>query len=628
MNILTLEGIRKAYGDKELYDSITFGLDEHDKTGLIGINGTGKSTLLRIAAGQEEPDEGKVSRANNLKTAVLPQTPVFDDNKGLMECVMDGIGDMSQGWNMDVTARQMLTKLGFSDFSRKAGALSGGEKKKLALIRTLMIPSDLLILDEPTNHLDLSMIRWLENELKRYKGAVLLITHDRYFLDDVCTRILELDNTHLYSYESNYSGFLLAKDRRIRQEMQAEEKRQSWLRNELEWVQRGAKARTTKQKARLARYEEVESQTPLDTRPEESVQMESLGTRMGKKTIEVSGVSKSFKDRVLIRDFTYNALHNDRVGIVGPNGCGKSTLLKMIMGQVLPDAGTITVGETLRVGYLAQNMDEFDREPAGKRAIDFVKDTAEYIRTPSGTISASKMMERFLFDGSSQYTPLEKLSGGEKRRLMLLKVLMGAPNVLLLDEPTNDLDMATMTVFEDFLSHFEGIVIAVSHDRYFLDAVAGRILAFEEDGHIRRYDGNYSDFAQKTGRDGDEQVTGPSQTASSGSRTGRAGSKSEPDPEETVKKGSWNRHQKRIRFTYAEQREYDTIEDDIAAMEDRLSEIDKESAEAATDFIRLTGLAKEREDLQKQLDLKMQRWEYLSEKAEQIEALEKNDRTL
>lgn len=619
MNILTLENIRKSYGDKELYDSITFGLDEHDKTGLIGINGTGKSTLLRIASGQEEPDGGKVVRASNLKIAVLPQTPVFEDDKGLMDCVMDGTGAMSQGWNMDVTARQMLTKLGFSDLSMKAGLLSGGEKKKLALVRTLMIPSDLLILDEPTNHLDLSMIRWLENEIKRYKGAVLLITHDRYFLDDVCTRILELDNTHLYSYESNYSGFLLAKDRRIREEMQAEVKRQSWLRSELEWVQRGAKARTTKQKARLARYEEVESQTPLDTRPQESVRMESLGTRMGKKTIEIEGVTKRFGNRTLIRDFTYNALHNDRVGIVGPNGCGKSTLLKMICGQVPPDSGTIELGETLRVGYLSQDMNIFDKEPPDKRAIDFVRDTAEYIRTPSGTISASKMLEWFLFDGARQYTPLEKLSGGEKRRLMLLKVLMGAPNVLLLDEPTNDLDMATMTVFEDFLSHFEGIVMAVSHDRYFLDAVADRILAFEEDGHIRRYDGNYSDFAQKTGRDGDEKVPETARASAPGGRTGQAGfQKGGADREEEPKKAPWNKHDQRPRFTYAEQKEYDTIEDDIAAMEERLSAIDEESAKAATDFIRLNDLAKEKEALEKKMDKAMERWEYLSEKAEEI----------
>ncbi len=639
MSIITAEGITKLYGEKNLYNSVSFGIEAGEKIGIIGVNGTGKSTLLKIISGEEEPDEGQVIKANNLKLAVLPQTPVFPEGASILECVMHLQEDMADGWNMEVRAKDMLTRFGFRDLNEKADKLSGGERKKLALAATLIIPSDVLILDEPTNHLDLSMIIWLEQELKRYRGTILLVTHDRYFLDEITNRILELDNGNLYSYESNYSGFLLAKDQRIEEEIVAEHKRQSFLRTELEWVRRGAQARSTKQKARLARFYEIQDQTPRDQRANEKVEMDSISTRMGKKTVEISHLTKGFGDRCLLSDFTYTTLRGDRIGIVGGNGCGKSTLLKMIAGVEAPDSGSIEIGETIKIGYLVQEMDEIEQAPQSQRVIDYIRDVAEYIETPTGKVTAAKLLERFLFEGPQQYTPLEKLSGGEKRRLMLLKVLMEAPNVLLLDEPTNDLDMATLTVFEDFLTSFDGIVIAVSHDRYLLDNMADRIWAFEEGGQVLRYDGGYTDYVKKAGKTTGADATGGRGAAAVSGKTssgaagngiagtsavsGSGGGSESGASDASIGKASmatWkNRGEQKPKFTYKEQNEYETIDADIAKLEERIAAIEDETAQAATDFVKLSDLSKEKESLEQQLSEKMERWEYLMELAEKIE---------
>lgn len=625
MSIINVENVSKKFGEKVILQDVSFGMEAGEKIGVIGINGTGKSTLLKIIAGQEETDQGNVIRRNNLKVAVLPQVPEFPKGKTLLSCITDSIEDMADGWNMEARAREMLTALELPDVET-AEHLSGGELKKLALIQTLIQPSDILILDEPTNHLDLSMVAWLEKELLRYKGTILLVTHDRYFLDRITDRILEIDHGSVYSYLSNYSGFLLAKEARIEASVLAEHKRQQFIRTELEWVRRGAQARTTKQKARLQRFEEISSMTRLDINQDGKVEMQSIASRLGNKTVEISGVSKGFENRSLISNFTFTALRNDRIGIVGPNGCGKSTLLKLIAGVERPDTGSIQLGETVKVGYLTQNMDDINSQKPDTRVIDYVRDVAEYINTPDGKVTAAKMLERFLFEGPQQYTPLEKLSGGEKRRLRLLRVLMEAPNVLLLDEPTNDLDIATLAVFEDFISHFDGIVIAVSHDRYFLDNIADRILAFEAGGNLVFYPGNYTDYAKRVGKDPSGMLQTSSGSAGKVAGDIASGDKTDGAAADDLKaaKNDGRRHDDKPRFSYQEKREYETIEADIEALELKNEELDQSIAANASDFAKLSALSAEKEKVETELMEKMERWEYLSNLAERIDSYNQN----
>ena len=605
MSIISVEGLKKAFGEKIILNDATFGLEEGEKAGVIGINGTGKSTLLKMIAGEEESDDGKIIKANKAKVAYLPQIPDFSSDKTIIEYATDNLSDMADGWNLDVKAKDMLIRLGILDFNKKVNLLSGGEKKKVALVRCLIEPSDILLLDEPTNHLDAAMVRWLEDYLKAYKGTILMVTHDRYFLDIVTSKIIELDHGEVYSYESNYSGFLLLKNKRIEDAINQEKKRQNFLRNELKWVRRGARARTTKQKARLQRFEEASSigAPVLD----ETLVLESVASRMGRKTIEINNISKEYDGKVLIKDYTYTALRNDRIGIVGPNGIGKSTLLKMIAGLIKPDKGDISLGDTIKIGYFEQEITELENAPQNQRVIDYIRDTAEYIKTPNGYISASQMLENFLFEGEMQYSPLYKLSGGEKRRLKLLKVIMTAPNVLLLDEPTNDLDIATLSVLESFLAAFDGIIITVSHDRYFLDNVVNRILLFDGDGNIQQFDGNYSDFIEKSGYV--MQLGGRNLSAKEGVTVSK---------NNTEKQSYKPRHEEKLKMSYKEQKEYETIEEDIALLEEKIEKCDAEILKYGSDFVKLRELGEERDRLEKELEEKMNRWEYLEDLNDRI----------
>ena len=501
MNLLSLENITKAYTERVLLDGASFFLQEGEKVGIIGINGTGKSTLLKLAAGLEEPDTGSCTKANHVVIRYLPQTPEFDDSCTVWEHVEKKISESTQ-WDMEGEAKSMLRTLGIVRLEQKISELSGGQRKRLALAEILMQPCDILVLDEPTNHLDHAMAAWLEDYLKCWRGSLIMVTHDRYFLDSVSNRIVEIDKGKIYSYDTNYSGFLELKAQREEMEAATERKRQSILRVELEWVKRGARARSTKQKARLERYEEMKNQHGPQS--DGQVSMSSITTRMGNTTIEIDGISKSYGGHTFIRDFSYIFLKNDRVGFVGTNGCGKTTLMKLLAGREEPDSGSIKVGQTIRIGYYSQEI-ETSKE-AGiaymdpkMRVIDYIRETAEFVRTEDGLISASAMLERFLFPPQAQYSLIGKLSGGERRRLNLLRVLMESPNVLILDEPTNDLDISTLTILEDYLDHYQGIVIVVSHDRYFLDRTVNRIFAFEAGGVLRQYEGGYTDYALKAG---------------------------------------------------------------------------------------------------------------------------------
>ena len=495
MNILNIEHINKIFGDKVIFDDISCGIDQGEKIGIIGVNGTGKTTLLRVIAGEEEPDEGQVITQNGIRISWLPQTPEFPQHMTILDYVAEG--KWQKDWSTESEARRMLNTLGITDQNINMDNLSGGEKKRVALARMLLNPADILILDEPTNHLDGEMVTWLEDFLRGFRGTVIMVTHDRYFLDRVANRILEISHGKLYSYAGDYSKFLELKAQREEMELASDRKRRSVLRMELEWAARGCRARSTKQRARLDRLEALKAgKTPVK---DSSVEMDSIETRMGKKTVEFHHVSKAIEGRTLISDFDYIVLRNQRLGIIGPNGCGKSTLLKMVEGMVAPDSGEIQIGETIRIGYLAQNVPDMDGR---QRVIDYIREVAEYVPTKEGRITASQMLERFLFDPAMQYTPVEKLSGGEKRRLYLLKVLMEAPNVLLLDEPGNDLDIPTMTILEDYLDSFSGIVITVSHDRYFLDNVVNRIMAFEGEGRLVQYEGGYTDYLEAKARKG------------------------------------------------------------------------------------------------------------------------------
>lgn len=618
MNILTADNITKAYGERRLLDGASFFLQEGEKVGIIGINGTGKSTLLKILAGLEEPDEGKVIRAQGMVVRFLPQHPSFRPEDTLIEALLRENGKTEEeATDLITDAKNMMTRLGITDFNETCGHLSGGQKKRLALISVLLTPSDLLILDEPTNHLDGDMAEWLEEVLKKRKNAVIMVTHDRYFLDSVAGRIIEIDRGKIYSHETNYSGYLEEKISREEMAEAAERKRQSLLRTELAWVQRGARARSTKQKARLERYEELKNRKTESVSA--NVELSSVSNRMGRTTIELNHISKSYPGKELIRDFSYIFLKNDRVGFVGRNGCGKTTLMKMITRTVQPDAGDIEIGQTIKIGYYAQECDM----PDNKRVIDYIRDVAEIIDTTEGKVTAARMLEKFLFSGEDQYGLVGKLSGGEKRRLNLCRVLMEAPNVLILDEPTNDLDIATLTILESYLDTFQGIVIAVSHDRYFLDRTMKRIFAFEGDGIIRQYEGNYSDYllrksveaemlkeADGSGRNAGRAEKDADKEATSAKNGGAEGA--------TDKKNTWDPGKRKLKFSYKEQKEYETIEQDIADMEQQIADLEASIPNYASDFVKLQEINQKTEELKAALEEKMDRWMYLEELAAKI----------
>ena len=622
MNLLSLENITKAYTERVLLDGASFFLQEGEKVGIIGINGTGKSTLLKLAAGLEEPDTGSCTKANHVVIRYLPQTPEFDDSCTVWEHVEKKISESTQ-WDMEGEAKSMLRTLGIVRLEQKISELSGGQRKRLALAEILMQPCDILVLDEPTNHLDHAMAAWLEDYLKRWRGSLIMVTHDRYILDSVSNRIVEIDKGKIYSYDTNYSGFLELKAQREEMEAATERKRQSILRVELEWVKRGARARSTKQKARLERYEEMKNQHGPQS--DSQVSMSSITTRMGNTTIEIDGISKSYGGHTFIRDFSYIFLKNDRVGFVGTNGCGKTTLMKLLAGREEPDSGSIKVGQTIRIGYYSQEI-ETSKE-AGiaymdpkMRVIDYIRETAEFVRTEDGLISASAMLERFLFPPQAQYSLIGKLSGGERRRLNLLRVLMESPNVLILDEPTNDLDISTLTILEDYLDHYQGIVIVVSHDRYFLDRTVNRIFAFEAGGVLRQYEGGYTDYALKAGESAQCNLSVQDGIISStAGGTEGADTDSEAGGRAAYENYRANRERK-LKFSYKEKQEYETIEQDILDLEEKLESLDAEMAANATNSKRLSELAAEREQTEADLEHKMERWEYLEELAEKIHA--------
>ncbi len=590
MNILNMEHVTKQFGDRTIFDDISCGIHAGDKIGIIGINGTGKTTLLKMLAGLEEPDEGQIVKNNSIRLTYLPQNPVFPEGS----TVLSYVAEAGEDWNAESNAKTVLNKLALTDYDAEIATLSGGQKKRVALARTLLNPADILILDEPTNHIDNQMAHWLEDYLRNFKGTLIMVTHDRYFLDRVTNRLLEISHGKIYTYEGNYTQFLELKAQREEMELASERKRKSVLRMELEWAKRGCRARTTKQRARLERLEALKNQKSPVT--DETVELQSIETRLGKKTIELEHVSKSYGEKTCIDDFSYIVLKNQRLGIIGPNGCGKSTLLKMIAGVLDPDAGEIIIGDTVQMGYFAQHNIDMDEK---QRVIDYIRDVADYVPTKEGRITASQMLERFLFDSNLQYTPIGKLSGGEKRRLYLCKVLMGAPNVLLLDECTNDLDIPTLTILEDYLDSFAGIVIAVSHDRYFLDNLVDRIFAFEGNGRLTQYEGGYTDYLEA--RNVREEVA------------------QEPKKEKKATGKNWKEnHPVKRKFSYKEQREYETIEDDIAALEQAVEELENAMAENATNSAKLSELLTEKEEKEKQLEEKMDRWVYLNDLAEEL----------
>lgn len=613
MNLLTIEHLTKSYTERLLFDDTVFSINEGEKVGVIGINGTGKSTLLKIAAGLEEPDQGSVVKGRNLYIRYLPQNPVFEPGYTVLESVIRENEGHEQAWDLEGQAKNMLMKLDVPDWTAKIETLSGGQRKRVALASVLLSTADLLILDEPTNHLDSAMADWLEEYLKKFRGALLMITHDRYFLDSVTNRIVELDKGKLYSYQTNYEGFLELKAERMAMEEASERKRQSILRVELEWMKRGARARSTKQKGRIQRFEALSAKSGPEYDGE--VELGSIASRLGRTTVELKNLSKAYEGKTLIRDFSYIFLKNDRVGFIGPNGSGKSTLMKMIAGWVKPDSGEIEIGQTVKLGYFSQENEAMDND---LRVIDYIKNVAEYVRTPDGSVSASQMLERFLFPPSVQYTVIGKLSGGEKRRLYLLRILMDAPNVLILDEPTNDLDIRTLTILEDYLDSFQGIVITVSHDRYFLDRVVRRIFAFEGDGKICQYEGGFTDYqASRQEREEAEETAG----ARAGREKGReaAGDGEADGSQEKNSRKNWKEGQvKKLKFTYMEQKEWETIEDEIAKLEQRIEELGPEIDRAARDYAKLSALMKEKEETEALLEQKMERWMYLNELSERI----------
>ena len=641
MNLITLENISKSYSEKILANNVSLGINEGEKIGLIGVNGTGKSSFLKIVAGVEEPDEGTVTKGNRVRIEYLAQTPDYDDNATVLEQVFKGNseemrilreyeellekidkGEVKENdserliklqgkidalnlWDMESEAKNVLTKLGITNFEEKVGNLSGGQKKRIMLAAALITPCELLILDEPTNHLDNETISWLEEYLNSRKGALLMITHDRYFLDRVTNRILELDRGRLFSYDGNYSVFLEKKMERIAIEKASEEKRQNLMRKELAWVRRGAKARTTKQKARLQRFDELVNQEGFIEN--ENIEISVMGTRLGKKIIEIEHLNKSFGDKNIVDDFNYIVLRSDRIGIVGPNGIGKSTLMGMIEGKVAPDSGEIIKGETVKIACFSQEDTHMHPE---MRAIDYIKEAGEYLQTATGErITASQMCEKFLFDGTLQWTMIGMLSGGERRRLHLLRVLMEAPNVLLLDEPTNDLDIETLNRLEDYLDDFGGVVITVSHDRYFLDRICNKIFSYKGNGKIDIYTGNYGDYLLSK----EEEAVNNKEKEVAVDKN-----KKEPSVDKNKNKG------KVLKFSFKEQREFETIDEEIMTLEEKIEELDSLMAKHASEYGRLQELMEEKAKVEEELAFKYERWEYLNELAAQIEENKKN----
>ncbi|WP_127484957.1 ABC-F family ATP-binding cassette domain-containing protein [Paenibacillus ehimensis] len=634
MNIITVEDIYKSYGEKVLFDGIHFQINEKERIGLVGVNGTGKSTLLKIMAGLESTERGKLIHANDFHVEYLPQNPSFDPDSTVLEQVFYGDTPMMQAlreyewalaelqlapedekrqaklfaaqqrmdatgaWDASTTAKTVLTRLGIRDFGQKVGTLSGGQRKRVAMARALIHPADLLILDEPTNHIDHETVQWLEEFLAKWRGALLLVTHDRYFLDRVTNRIFELDRGKLYSYEGNYAAFLEKKAERLEREAAEEDKRQNLLRRELAWLRRGAKARTTKQKARVDRVIELRDRK-VDG-PAAQLDISLGASRLGKKIMELEDVSKSFEQRKIVDHFSYIVLPEDRIGIIGPNGTGKSTFLNMLAGRLEPDAGSIVTGPTVKLAYYTQESVEMDEK---QRAIDYIKEAAEVVRTSNGeSVTAAQMFERFLFTPAQQWTPIGKLSGGERRRLYLLRTLMGEPNVLLLDEPTNDLDIQTLTILEEYLEDFPGVVITVSHDRYFLDRTADHLFVFEGDGRIRRFFGNYTEYLEASRRE--------KQAAAEERReTKAAGETEQPQQRES------NRPRK---LSYKEQKEWDEIEDKIAGLEDRLAQVKQDIGNAGSDYTKAQELFQEEQVLTQRLEEAMERWTELSELVERI----------
>lgn len=609
MNLITIEHVSKSYTERMLFDDVSLGINEGDRIGIIGINGTGKSTFLKILAGLEEPDAGTVIKGKEVRIAYLPQNPVFSDEKTLLQNIVEGLVHPEEYRDIPGEAAAMLRKLGIPETDAVPSTLSGGQRKRAALVRTLLMPADVLILDEPTNHLDSAMTEWLEEYLKKNGKALVMITHDRYFLDAVTNRIVELDKGKLYSYKENYTGFLLLKAEREAMQLATERKNQSLYRQDLAWMMRGARARSTKQKAHIERFEALKNREKIMVDGE--VEINALSSRMGKKTIEVNHISKSFGEKVLIKDFSHIFLSTDRIGIIGPNGCGKSTLLKLITGNLTPDEGTVEFGTTIKVGYFMQENEALN---PNIRVIDSVREVAEYIETSDGKISASQMCEKFLFTDAMQYTLIGKLSGGEKRRLALLHVLMEAPNVLILDEPTNDLDIRTLSILEGYLARYNGIVIAVSHDRYFLDKIANRIFSFEGDGVIRRYEGNYSDYRAVCEREGRPVIKG---VAEAGVGKEEVGSE-DGNADKSDSRTTWKNREQKVKFSYKEQKEYETIDADIAALEEKIAALEEEIAVSATNYGKLQELSAAKEAAEAELEEKMDRWVYLNELAEQI----------
>ena len=613
MNLVTIEHLTKSYTERLIFDDTDFSINEGEKIGLIGINGTGKSTLLKIVAGLEEPDKGTVVRGRNLDMRYLPQNPKFTEGDTIIESILRDNEGHPHIWDMESQAKTMLTKVGIYDFDAKVETLSGGQRKRVALVSTLMADTDLLILDEPTNHLDSDMVDWLEDHLKKFRGAILMITHDRYFLDSVANRIVELDKGKFYSYQTNYEGYLEMRAERLDMAQASERKRQSILRVELEWMKRGARARSTKQKAHIQRYEALRDQKGPEL--DQSMELESISSRLGRTTVELDHLCKAYGDKTLIKDFTYIFLKNDRVGIIGPNGSGKSTLMKMIAGWVQPDSGTIEIGQTVKMGYFSQENEAMDES---LKVIDYIKNVAEYVQTKDGSVSASMMLERFLFPSSVQYTTIDRLSGGEKRRLYLLRILMDAPNVLLLDEPTNDLDIRTLTILEDYLDSFQGIVITVSHDRYFLDRIVRRIFAFEGNGRITQYEGGFTDYQAAVLRKEVEAEAMAAGNPKAGVKSDKSkDEKSEEDSKSSKK--TWNGGPKKLRFTYQEQKDWDVIESQIEKLEEEIADLDVQMEKAASDFVKLKELMDRKAQAESELDAKMERWMYLNDLAEKIE---------
>ena len=595
MNLLTAENISKSFNsDKILFDNISLGINEGDKIGLIGINGTGKSTLLKILAGEEEADSGKLTKGNAVRIAYLPQNPEFDDNESVISEVIKGKKAKNEFWDTEGEARSLLAKFEIEDVEAKVGTLSGGQKKRAALVRTLLDDAEILILDEPTNHLDTAMSEWLEDYLKKMKQALFIITHDRYFLDRVTNRIVELSHGKLYSYVGGYMKYLELKAEREEMEIATERKNAALYKKDLAWMMRGARARSTKQKAHIERFEELKNRDKIIV--DKEIVVDSVSSRLGKQIIEIDNISKSYGNKVLFTDFTYMFRRIDRIGIIGKNGSGKSTLLKTILGQVKPDSGNIIIGQTAKIGYFSQDSGELN---PNQTVIESAKDIAEYVQTKDGTVSASKMLERFLFEGAMQYTKIEKLSGGERRRLALLHTLISAPNILILDEPTNDLDITTLSILEDYLDSFDGVVIAVSHDRYFLDRVANRIFSFEE-GCIKLYEGGYSDYLEKAEPKTEEVKA---------------------EKKESDAKKDWKANKAtKLKFTYAEQKEFETIDEDIEKLNEAIEKLDAEIAENASRYGKLGELMAEKEKLEEELEHKEERWLYLTELNEKIKA--------